>query len=93
MLVFSFLFFFPPIPSPSLPFPSLRFLSPLRRHTPPYAYGTVHADQVVDLSAIAIEVTSLSESQAKEDVLVLNKVSDNFPRFLGDPARLTQILT
>ena len=53
----------------------------------------VHSDRPVDLSVIAREVTSLSESMAKEDVLVLNKIPGDFPHFLGDPARLTQIIT
>ena len=42
----------------------------------------VHSDQNVNLSEIAREVTSLSRSQAKEDVIVINKVPSDFLQLL-----------
>ena len=53
----------------------------------------VHLDREVDFSKIASEVVALSKSSAVDGVSVLSKVPQNLPIFLGDPARLTQIVT
>ena len=53
----------------------------------------VHFDRKIDFPAIANEVVALSKVAAKDGVQVVSNVPESLPIFLGDPARLTQIVT
>ena len=53
----------------------------------------IHLDETVNLHALVDNIVKLSAPMAKDGVAVRNLVDIAFPKFLGDPSRLSQIIT